>query len=226
MAKKSLQLNKTTNSRFTSSKYFKTIVMQTSYSHFLGKALAVLLGIVLLSGNYVIAQDDNDAELVQFILDFNADLDKIVNDYPGNFKNILGDAREREEGSMQQYDSKVQLPESMECYFTKTLSEPERLTFVSVFSESNDEADAREIFAGLSYIISISTFSCCEMDLLANDGDDFYMANTYLHPINPSSGYETLEIKVSLYKGFDIDEDFNFTDTYNVVLNVRPIDDY
>lgn len=170
-------------------------------------------------------EEGDDDELLNFIIEFNTVLDQIVSEYPNNFKNILGDARPKEEGSSLQYDSRISLPEELESYFTETMAQGNKLTYVSIFAEYPDSTEAMDIYSGLSFIVSLFTFDCCEMDIIDSDGSEsVYLAMMQLFPKDNPEGFEDLEIRVAMFKSFDIDEQFNLTDKYIVVLNVRPKD--
>lgn len=187
-----------------------------------------IFGALLLVAAFLIAipasaQDETDDELLNFLIEFNTALDNIVSDYPNNFKNVLGAEKPAEEGQSQQYESQIGLPDEERSYFTKTLSGGDKLTFVSVYGEYPDSTQAYELYAGLSLMLSLFTFQCCEMDLVTSR-NDVYMAMTQLFPKGNPAGYENMEIRVAVFKSFDMDGQLNITDKYVVVLNVRPKD--
>ncbi len=184
-----------------------------------------MVSTLFLSTPTMAQEEGEDDELLNFIIEFNTVLDQVVSDYPNNFKNLLGDARPKEEGSSQIYNSRISLPEELESYFSETITQGNKLTYVSVFAEYPDSTQARDIYSGLSFIVSLFTFDCCEMDIVESDGtQSVYMAMMQLFPKDNPEGFEDLEIRVGLFKSFDIDEQLNFTDKYIVVLNVRPKD--
>ncbi|MFN3940099.1 MAG: hypothetical protein ACK4IY_05900, partial [Chitinophagales bacterium] len=94
-----------------------------------------------------------------------------------------------------------------------------------VFAETEDPNEAYEIYSGVSFLVELGTYDCCELEtIVMPEKEDAYLARTVFVP-KVNSGYpdvyNKMNLSVSVYSTLDIDNELNIIDLYLVVLNIN-----
>ncbi|MFN3940385.1 MAG: hypothetical protein ACK4IY_07340, partial [Chitinophagales bacterium] len=171
----------------TSGSYFKSLNNLSYLILYLMKKLLTSIFITLIiSGfpNPVQAQDEVDTEMLAFMIDFTEKLATLLDDYSTNFSNTVGQIipNADTESVFTDFTSKVNLPETIESYFTRT-SELGDFTYVGVFAETEDPNEAYEIYSGVSFLVELGTYDCCELEtIVMPEKEDAYLARTVFVP--------------------------------------------
>lgn len=174
----------------------------------------------------VSAQDEVDEEMMAFMMDFTEKLTALIADYEYNFANVKGDMipKESEYDVLDNFYSKVNLPATDESYIT-AITGTDRLTYVAVFTDTEDLEEAFDIYSGIVFLAGLITCNCCVFtpNVYDEPNDLFLMRTEFVPEYNDSfqQRFANLNLMVSIYPSFDIDAELNIKDTYMVVLNIN-----
>ena len=159
--------------------------------------------------------------------EFEKSINTIIAAFPGNFADItLERVPSKDDSYSYDFYSSVTIADATNSYLTSNLG-GNKMKFIATFPACKTEQEAIDWF---DYVTS--AIRLCEVDqrfvLLETEAidDDFSLCISWL-PINFSGKanekFGELVVEVALMRLFDFDEEFNYMDTWNVVLRVRNV---
>ena len=132
--------------------------------------------------------------------------------------NIKGKLISEDGSTSDNWATTAELPEAEEVYLTKRLLTTTHV-YVALFYNDTDQSMAQNIYDNLIWLINNCSFDCCSFVYDSVESDD--AKTTYWMPYENGGieKYDNMLMEVRLYKSFDITDDLEFIDTWNVVIN-------